>query len=147
MNLEHEKIKYVFTDNKSENDAILIGYLTAGIENTIKKLLQKQTKTIKVIAIENVNESDLSSSIDDMTSNLIFDWNLCENLFLFRAYNKFTPKMKRIFNNYYLEDKPVAEISEQEHCTKRAINRTLERCREYIKLEKYKEENNARDNN
>lgn len=147
MKLVHDKTEYVFTDSKSGNDAILIGYLTAGIDNSIKKLLQKQKRTVKVITIEEVSENDLSTSFDGITT--MFDWTLCENLFLLKAYELFTPKMKRIFDNFYLQDKPVADIAALETCTQRAVNRILERCREYILLEKYKEEkrNAGRDNN
>lgn len=139
MKLIHEKTEYIFTDRKSENDAILIGYLTAGIDYTVKKLLQKQKRTVAVITIEDISENNLSSTIDEIT-HTIFDWSLCENLFLLKAYKHFTPKMQRIFNYYYLQDKPVTHIAEMECCTQRAVNRTLQRCREYIILEKQQEE-------
>ena len=37
MILKHDKTEYIFSDEHSENDAILIGYFSAGLDNAIKK--------------------------------------------------------------------------------------------------------------
>lgn len=149
MNLSHEKIKYIFSDSNSENDAILIGFLTAGIENKIKNLLYTHKRTIPTVTIDGLDESVLFSSPDSLNNKSTFDWSLCENLFLIKAYSKFTPKMKKIFDKYYLQDKPVSKIAKKEGCSQSSVYHILERCKEYITLEKKQEEkeNASCDNN
>lgn len=141
MNLTYEKTEFLFSDNNSENDAILIGYLSTGIANTIKKLLQKQNQTLRTVTLDNVDENVFFSSPDNLDyQKTDFHWSLCENLFLLRAYRRFTPKMKRIFDKYYLKDKSVSKIAKSEGCSQSSVYHVLERCREYIIFEKMQEE-------
>ena len=44
MNLVHEKIEYIFTYEKSENDAIMIGLFSTVIDNAIKNLIRLESK-------------------------------------------------------------------------------------------------------
>lgn len=142
MILKNEQTKYVITDSHSQNDAILIGYLTAGLDNITKKLLHKQARNVAVVALEDLDEKSFYLLFDEAQSQdrINFNWSLCENLFLLRAYQHFTPKMKRIFSAYYLLDKPAAKIAKKEKCAIRAVYRTLDRCKEYIIFEKMQEE-------
>lgn len=142
MELKHEKTEYIITDDNSENNAMLIGYLSGGIENIIKQLLNKKARTVTIVAIEDFENTLSYNSLDnaEQTAQGEFDWELCETLYLLKAYQEFTPKMKAVFNDFYIKDKPTSIIAAEQQCTQRAVNRILERCREYIEYHKRMEE-------
>lgn len=141
MNLKHEQIEYEFSDEHSENDGIMLGYLQTGLDNTIKKKLHNQISKVQIVGIEDADNISYYYIEDMQNENKSsFDWELCENMFLLRAYNSFTPKMKRVFDSFYFEDKPTSEIAIAENCSPRAVNGILKRCREEIELQKRLEE-------
>ena len=55
MNLKHEQIEYEFSDEHSENDGIMLGYLQTGLDNTIKKILHNQISKVQIVGIEDAD--------------------------------------------------------------------------------------------
>ena len=148
MELRYDKIEYIFTDEHSQNDGIMIGYLQTGLDNLVKDILNNQILRIQFINIDDIEEIDATYIDAIKNSQNVFDWEYCENIYLLRAYNNFTKKMKRVFDGYYIKDKPTDALARQENTSVRAINSILKRCREEIDLQRRLEEaDNAKKSN
>ena len=148
MEFNHDKVEYIITDGHSKNDGIMLGYLQTGLDNLIKDILHNQIVKIQVVRLEDMDKTVISDIDEIRAQQGAFDWDYCEHLFLLRAYKNFTNKMKRIFDGYYIEDKPTKVLAKQENCSVRVINDTLKRCREEIELQKRLEDaGNAKKDN
>jgi len=148
MELKHDKVEYIITDDHSKNDGIMLGYLQTGLDNLIKDILHNQIVKIQLVSLDDMDSVEFSDIEEIRNRQGSFDWEYCEHLFLLRAYKNFTKKMKRVFDGFYIEDKPTNVLAKQEGCSVRVINDTLKRCREEIELQKRLEdaENAKKDN-
>ncbi len=148
MELKHDKVEYIITDDHSKNDGIMLGYQQTGLDNLIKDILHNQIVKIQLVSLDDMDSVEFSDIEEIRNRQGTFDWEYCEHLFLLRAYKNFTKKMKRVFDGFYIEDKPAELLAKQEKISVRAIYRILDRCREEIELQKRLEdaENAKKDN-
>ena len=136
MILTHDKIEYIITDTHSDNDGITCAYLQVGLNNQLKNILNQQIHRIKVVSTNDIEDLSVTNIESIKNQEDIFSWDYCEHLYLQRAYQKFTQKMKRVFDGYYIHGISAASLAEQENCSVRSIYGRLQRCRESIFLQK-----------